>query len=77
MLKKFEIWCDWDWADLRQPVFDLLLMLYNRDHESQPTVFFEHLSKAIEILSFWRRHPQAEDTFSAQNLLNFIIEMAI
>lgn len=59
-------------------MIDILLMLYNREHETKYNEFFNCLVKVLEILTFWRSHASINgEKISAKNLLNFIIEQTI
>lgn len=48
--------CEWDWADLRQPLLETILSFYNGDFESNPTALLDNLTGVFEILNFWRTH---------------------
>ena len=73
--------CEWDWDDLKQPLLETILSLYNGDYESEPSLLLDNLSGVFEILNFWRLHgkPGDEDgtEFTSKTLLNFFVDQVI
>lgn len=75
----YERMCEWDWADLRQPLLEVILSFYNGDFDSDPSALLDNLFGVFEILNFWRMHGKLNDNdgLTAKNLLNFLVDIVI
>ena len=68
--------CLFDWDDLRMPMMDSLLMLFNKEHLSDHSLFFDNTFKVFYVLNFWRRYSDQAGLTPA-TLLDFLIECAV